>query len=247
METPKLKAFLPVFYLVWSDDLLTQKELLTLGEFINSQEWLNNHERSILLSNVDIHTPPSRQELAKWKLEIEKSMHANPEAQGIFDLSVWLSGNDESVAVLRPVFSKLENDLGILGDEIIMNFRGHANTITSAVHTVGNFDPNKLAKILDGSQAAVIQRVKSILGRPEFAYLESTDINIYREKVLEWCQLLAKEGLGGMGYPRQFGGGGDMAAYFAIMETLSYHDLSLVIKFGVQFGLWGNECSITWN
>jgi acyl-CoA oxidase len=23
------------------------------------------------------------------------------------------------------------------------------------------------------------------------------------------------------------------------METLSYHDLSLVIKFGVQFGLWG--------
>jgi acyl-CoA oxidase len=30
-----------------------------------------------------------------------------------------------------------------------------------------------------------------------------------------------------------------MAAYFAIMETLSYHDLSMVIKFGVQFGLWG--------
>jgi acyl-CoA oxidase len=27
--------------------------------------------------------------------------------------------------------------------------------------------------------------------------------------------------------------------YFAVMETLSYHDLSLVIKFGVQFGLWG--------
>jgi acyl-CoA oxidase len=30
-----------------------------------------------------------------------------------------------------------------------------------------------------------------------------------------------------------------MAAYFAIMETISYHDLSMVIKFGVQFGLWG--------
>ena len=30
-----------------------------------------------------------------------------------------------------------------------------------------------------------------------------------------------------------------MAKYFAIMETLSYHDLSLVIKFGVQFGLFG--------
>src|SRR5690606_37871033 len=30
-----------------------------------------------------------------------------------------------------------------------------------------------------------------------------------------------------------------MEAYFTIMETLSYHDLSLVIKFGVQFGLFG--------
>ena len=30
-----------------------------------------------------------------------------------------------------------------------------------------------------------------------------------------------------------------MAAYFSIMEALSYHDLSMVIKFGVQFGLFG--------
>ncbi len=34
-------------------------------------------------------------------------------------------------------------------------------------------------------------------------------------------------------------GGGDLEGYFSTMETLSYHDLSLVIKFGVQFGLFG--------
>ena len=28
------------------------------------------------------------------------------------------------------------------------------------------------------------------------------------------------------------------------METLAYHDISMVIKFGVQFGLWGNECHV---
>jgi acyl-CoA oxidase len=42
-----------------------------------------------------------------------------------------------------------------------------------------------------------------------------------------------------MAYPKKYGGGENIADYFAIMETLSYHDLSLVIKFGVQFGLWG--------
>ena len=42
-----------------------------------------------------------------------------------------------------------------------------------------------------------------------------------------------------MAYPEAYGGKNDMEAYFTIMETLSYHDLSMVIKFGVQFGLFG--------
>ncbi|MET0300111.1 MAG: acyl-CoA dehydrogenase, partial [Flavitalea sp.] len=80
---------------------------------------------------------------------------------------------------------------------------------------------------------------KNLLSGPQFCYETSTDVKVYREKVLEWCRILADKGLGSMAYPREFGGGGNMADYFAIMETLSYHDLSLVIKFGVQFGLWG--------
>jgi acyl-CoA oxidase len=50
---------------------------------------------------------------------------------------------------------------------------------------------------------------------------------------------LAKQGFGALAYPGEYGGKNDMEAYFTVMETLSYHDLSLVIKFGVQFGLWG--------
>ncbi|HTE23180.1 acyl-CoA dehydrogenase family protein [Flavitalea sp.] len=239
MESPKLKAFLPVFYLVWSDDLLTQKELGTLSEFIRSQDWLSDHEQEILLSNVDISSPPSRQQLAKWKQEIQKSLQANPEATGIFDLSVWLSNDDESIIRLKPKFSKLENDLGILGDEIVTNFSSHTKTLTSGYQTISSFDIQKLTAILDGPQALIIRKVKLLLSRPEFAYETSTDINVYREKVYEWCKTLARENLGNMGYPHQYGGGENMAEYFAIMETLSYHDLSLVIKFGVQFGLWG--------
>jgi acyl-CoA oxidase len=50
---------------------------------------------------------------------------------------------------------------------------------------------------------------------------------------------LADQGFGAMAYPKEYGGQADMEKYFTIMETLSYHDLSLVIKFGVQFGLFG--------
>jgi len=96
-----------------------------------------------------------------------------------------------------------------------------------------------MTKLLDGDNAAIIRKVKTLLSDPEFEYIGPGDLALYRAKVLQWCKFLADQGYGSMAYPKEYGGQGDMAAYFAIMETLSYHDLSLVIKFGVQFGLWG--------
>nr|WP_255546386.1 acyl-CoA dehydrogenase [Flavobacterium sp. CG_9.1] len=119
------------------------------------------------------------------------------------------------------------------------DFKTVAKTFTSDYETNSGFEIEKLTQILDGKQAAIIKKVKSVISRPEFAYETSTNTAVYREKVYEWCKILAAENLGNMAYPKQYGGGENIADYFAIMETLSYHDLSLVIKFGVQFGLWG--------
>lgn len=239
MEKTKLKAFLPLFYLVWSDDLLTQKELTSLREFIDSQIWLTEQEQKELLANITISSPPSRQLLAQWKTEIQEGVKALPEAKDIFDIAVWLSGNDKTIIDLEPVFTNLELNIGLSGEEAISQFRTFENTFTSVHHTASSFDTRKLTRILDGPYAAIINRVKSIISRPEFAYETATDTEVYREKVYQWCKILADENLGNMAYPKAYGGGENIADYFAIMETLSYHDLSLVIKFGVQFGLWG--------
>lgn len=77
MKISKLQAFTPLFYLVWSDDLLTQKEFATLKEFINSLNVLSEEEKEYLLSKVDISNPPSRNELTQWKLDIEKAFRIN--------------------------------------------------------------------------------------------------------------------------------------------------------------------------
>jgi acyl-CoA oxidase len=42
-----------------------------------------------------------------------------------------------------------------------------------------------------------------------------------------------------MGFPEEYGGGGDLGASIAAFETLAYGDLSLLVKVGVQFGLFG--------
>ena len=42
-----------------------------------------------------------------------------------------------------------------------------------------------------------------------------------------------------MGFPKEYGGGGDIGASIAAFETLGYGDLSVLVKVGVQFGLFG--------
>ncbi|OXB08473.1 acyl-CoA oxidase [Flavobacterium plurextorum] len=239
MKNAKLQAFIPLFYLVWSDDLLTQKEFATLKEFIKSQKNLSAEEQEYLLSKVDISNPPSRNELTKWKSDIEANIKDKSSIKSIFDIAVALSEKDLDISTLEADFAKLENDLGILGEEVIQNFRTKSDSLTVNSQTTNNFDVQQLTTILNGKEASIINRVKSILSKPEFAYETSTDINVYRQTVYKWCKILADENLGNMAYPKQYGGGENIADYFAIMETLSYHDLSLVIKFGVQFGLWG--------
>ncbi|OHT43514.1 acyl-CoA dehydrogenase family protein [Flavobacterium tructae] len=239
MKNTKLQAFIPLFYLVWSDDLLTQKEFVTIQKFINDLTWLSPEEKQQLLSRVDISNPPGRNELAQWKLDIEKSIENKEDIRSIFDIAVALSEKDLDISTLKSNFIQLENDLGILGEEALQNFKTKAGSFTANSQTNSEFDVQKITALLNGKEAEIINRVKAIISRPEFAYETSTDIKVYRQTVYNWCKLLAAENLGNMAYPKQYGGGENIADYFAIMETLSYHDLSLVIKFGVQFGLWG--------
>ncbi|SHL27087.1 acyl-CoA dehydrogenase [Flavobacterium chilense] len=239
MKNIKLQAFIPLFYLVWSDDLLTQKEFVTIQKFINDLTWLSPEEKQQLLSRVDISNPPSRNELSQWKSDIENSIQNKEDIKSIFDIAEALSEKDTDISTLKSSFIKLENDLGILGEEALQNFKTKAGSFTANFQNNSDFDIQKITTLLNGKETAIINKVKSVISRPEFAYETSTDINVYRQTVYKWCKILAEENLGNMAYPKQYGGGENIADYFAIMETLSYHDLSLVIKFGVQFGLWG--------
>ena len=50
---------------------------------------------------------------------------------------------------------------------------------------------------------------------------------------------MAATGQTGMGFPEQYGGGGDIGASLAAFETLAFGDLSVLVKVGVHFGLFG--------
>jgi len=61
----------------------------------------------------------------------------------------------------------------------------------------------------------------------------------FRERVKDVVVEMAATGQTGMGFPEAYGGGGDIGASLAAFETLAFGDLSVLVKVGVQFGLFG--------
>ncbi|MEX2621815.1 MAG: acyl-CoA dehydrogenase [Egibacteraceae bacterium] len=100
-------------------------------------------------------------------------------------------------------------------------------------------DASSMQQLLAGEKRGVRDHVRTLLASPGFERDPDLPRDEYRERVLGWCRALAEEGLGLLAFPRDVGGQDDPAAAIAVIETLAEHDLSLVTKYGVQFGLFG--------
>jgi acyl-CoA oxidase len=111
--------------------------------------------------------------------------------------------------------------------------------MTTTAAPSASFDPAALQRVLDGRYVEVRERTRQVLARPEFAPVIGLPKEEYRERVLQWARTLAAEGGSALGFPVEYGGANDPGANVAGFETLALADLSLLIKVGVQFGLWG--------
>ncbi|GAA1680683.1 acyl-CoA dehydrogenase [Kribbella yunnanensis] len=93
---------------------------------------------------------------------------------------------------------------------------------------------------LDGPHKAARDVVRAGLAANaelfEFAVRQPRDE--YRETVLEMLQTITAQGHPARGFPKEYGGEGDLGGYIAGFETLAFGDLSLMVKAGVQFGLF---------
>ncbi|WP_066911505.1 acyl-CoA dehydrogenase family protein [Millisia brevis] len=96
-----------------------------------------------------------------------------------------------------------------------------------------------LTTALDGQWAKVRQDVRRQLSRPEFAPHYTPNTLIARTKVNEQLRLLAAEKVAEPGFRTESGGTGDPGAAVTMIEMLAMSDLSLMVKAGVQWGLFG--------
>jgi acyl-CoA oxidase len=102
-------------------------------------------------------------------------------------------------------------------------------------------DVPALAALLDGRYAEVRDLVRANLAEHADILVDAEEMSVddFRERVKDVVVEMAATGQTGMGFPEEYGGGGDIGASVAAFETLAYGDLSVLVKVGVQFGLFG--------
>ena len=102
-------------------------------------------------------------------------------------------------------------------------------------------DVPALTAILDGRYAEVRNLVRRNLATYASVLEEAETLprEEFRDRVRDLVVEMAATGQTGMGFPEEYGGGGDIGASVAAFETLAYGDLSVLVKVGVQFGLFG--------
>src|SRR5215207_10159928 len=96
-----------------------------------------------------------------------------------------------------------------------------------------------LRRRLDGPYPDTRERVRGWLSQPGNEPIDDLPTEEHRERVLEWVRELSAEGDTAMGYPVEYGGKGSPGRSVTSFETLAMGDLSLLVKCGVQFGLFG--------
>ncbi|MDT4949526.1 MAG: acyl-CoA oxidase [Pseudonocardiales bacterium] len=104
---------------------------------------------------------------------------------------------------------------------------------------LGPADAVILRGVLDGRWAAVRERARELGKDPRFAVDYGEDMETQRARVLERLEALAQAGYSRLGFPTRYGGTNDVGGSITGFEMLAMGDLSLLVKSGVQWGLFG--------
>ncbi|WP_291871600.1 acyl-CoA dehydrogenase [Maribacter sp.] len=231
--------YLPIFYVIWSDDLLSASEINVVKTTITKDNTLTHTDKKTLNTWLNKEQPPKNKEFKSWKTLIDLSKIQLVENDS-FPLTLFSHKICNIYYKDCPVNESLihiETNLGLQPNHYNHLF----STLRNTSFNSREYNSKIIDSLLKGKQAKVVDDFRKELSSPIFQGTIDRDKSMHRKKVLEQVSFLGKQGYGAMAYPKEFGGSNNMEGYAAIFESMMYIDGSMAIKFGVQFGLFGGS------
>ncbi|HET7735535.1 MAG TPA: acyl-CoA dehydrogenase [Nocardioidaceae bacterium] len=107
--------------------------------------------------------------------------------------------------------------------------------------TPDDIDVPALTALLDGKYVDLRNETREALAQHKQVLADADTMGTaeFRDRVRDVVLEIAALGQSGFGFPKEYGGGEDYGANVAGFETLAFGDLSVLVKVGVQFGLFG--------
>jgi len=231
--------YIPFFYVIWSDDLVSASEINVVEKAIGNDASLNADEKALLHAWLSVAKPPKNETLKQWKQLITSSKVKLIESEtyplATFSQNIVCHYHD--TCPFNDSLKDIEINLGIQP-----NHYHHLFDVEVVQEVTSDFyKASELDTLLKGSNAKVVDDFRKALHHPVFHWNVYRNKYEFRKKVLEQVAFLADKGYGALAYPKAYGGTGDMEGYASIFENMMYADGSLTIKFGVQFGLFGGS------
>ncbi len=246
-DDPRLVAFFPLLYVAWADGDLSPEEIRAICGHVRAAEGLDGGCREHLAGWLDPGDPPGARDLAALLAAVRRGAGelSRDDKLTLTRLGVELAradGYEVPPSEVRAL-EQIEGALGIAGAEVSRALLTPARPAPqeAAGEEAPAFDAEALTLRLDGDHIELKRELRELLASPAFRREYGLTTSAYRERVLEWTRALAERGYGGLAFPQEQGGRGDAGAAIAVFETLALHDLSLTVKFGVQFGLFGGS------
>jgi len=255
LDNPGFLPFLPMLYLAWADGTLSASEIQAFHEIALEGDLLKPESKKQIQTWLDPENPPSSADLFNILRRVRKVAGSlkETENQSLVELGLSLCRQEapdlvdywHNSANLQAL-TELETSLGMTSHEALFEILGKRPPAQHPYKDLTGEKPPRFAidamrEVLDGRYQTTIAYVRRLLSAPIFDFQPEASKEVQRDRVMRWLGLFSEQGLGGKAYPDVTGAAPDLGEFMAVFETMAYFDLSLTVKMGVQFGLFGGS------
>ncbi|NNL92545.1 MAG: hypothetical protein HKO66_09960, partial [Saprospiraceae bacterium] len=215
--SPGILSLLPLYYVGWSDSVLSPTEIKFIHDKIDSYSFLNPDEKTLLKSWADPLNPPSPTQFKSWGNAIKahsKNIDDNKKSS-LIELGIEMArqgigldaNNIWQAKDTRDSLIEFKEILGVNAEsEHLFVNKLFPEIVIDDTCTVCEFDSNELKMLLDGEHIELKDRVRQLLRDPFFDQTYEPNKDIYRQRILEQTKKLAAQGLSAYSFPKKYGG-----------------------------------------